>query len=69
LAKLNTTADKIGTDAAAGSWKVAIMETWFEAAGYTKQRLNPTIHDNLTLTNPRFYSRLIIRNGIGNTSA
>lgn len=69
LAKLNTTADKIGTDAAVGTWKVAIMESWFEAAGFTKQQLNPTIHDNLTLTNPRFTARLIIRNGIGNTSA
>lgn len=69
LVKINTTGDKIGTDAAAGSWKVAVLENWFEAKGWPKQKLDPTKHDNLTLTNARFYSKLIVRNGIGNTSA
>lgn len=67
LAKLNTGADKIGTDAAAGSWTVAIIENWVEYNG-KKERLNPTLHDNVTFTNPRFYSKLFIRNTIGHTT-
>lgn len=67
LAKLNSTADKIGTDAAAGSWTVYVLETWFEAQGYPLQRLNPTKHDNLTLTSPRFYAKVLVRNTAGHT--
>lgn len=65
LIKLNTAATKIGTDAAAGSYTCFVFETWFEAKGWSKQQLNPTIHDNLTLTNPRFYARLAIRSNAG----
>lgn len=67
LVKINATGDKIGTDAAAGSLTVAIMENWFEAAGFPKQRLDPTKHDNLTLTNPRFYTKMFLRNTFGHT--
>ncbi len=69
LAKLNTAGTKIGTDAAAGSWTVFILENWFEdmAGGYAPQMLNPTIHDNLTLVSPRFWSVLLARNTAGHT--
>lgn len=66
LVKLNSTADKIGTDAAAGSWTVAVLENWIEYNGI-KERLNPTKHDNVTFTNPRFYSKLFVRNTFGHT--
>lgn len=67
LAKLNVTMDMIGTDAAAGSWTVHIFENWFEAAGYPLQLLDPTKHDNLTLSGARFYSKLFVRNTAGHT--
>jgi hypothetical protein len=67
LAKINAAATKIGTDAAAGSWTVHIFENWFEAQGYPLQQLNPTLHDNLTLTNPRFYAKFFVRNTAGHT--
>ncbi len=67
LAKLNSAGTKIGTDAAAGSWTICILETWFEAQGYPLQLLDPTKHDNLTLTSPRFYAKLLVRNTAGHT--
>lgn len=67
LVKINSTADKIGTDAAAGSWTVAVLENWVEYNGI-KERLNPTKHDNVTFTNPRFYSKLFVRNTVGHTT-
>lgn len=66
LVKLNAASDKIGTDAAAGSWTVCIIENWVEYNG-KKERLDPTKHDNVTFTNPRFYSRLFVRNTCGHT--
>lgn len=70
VAKLNSAATKIGTDAAAGTWTVMIMENWFEdmAGGYSPQMLNPTLHDNLTLVSPRFWSVLLVRNTAGHTT-
>lgn len=67
VVKLNSAATKIGTDAAAGTWGVFVLENWFEAQGYPLQRLNPTKHDNLTLTNPRFYAKVLVRNTAGHT--
>ena len=48
LLTLNSTADKLGTAAAAGSltWKVIRNEININGAGWV--RMNPTIHDNLT---------------------
>jgi len=68
VAKINTAGTKIGTDAGAGSWTVHIFENWFEADGYPLQQLDPTKHDNLTLSNPRFYSKLFVRNTAGHTT-
>lgn len=68
LAKLNSTATKIGTDAADGSWTVCILENWFQADGIPLQLLDPTKHDNLTLSNPRFFAKLLVRNTAGHTT-
>lgn len=65
IVKLNTAGTKIGTDAAAGSYTVFVFETWFQAKGYSKQLLDPTKHDDLTLTNARFFARLAIRANAG----
>lgn len=65
IVKLNSAATKIGTDAGAGSFTCFVWETWFEAKGYSLQQLNPTLHDNLTLTQARFYARLSIRSNAG----
>lgn len=71
LAKLNTAATKIGTDAAAGSWTVCILETYFDAPGngIMGQLLDPTIHDNLLLSTSgvRFYTKLLVRNTAGHS--
>lgn len=66
LVKINSAGDKIGTDAAAGSWTVFVLENWVDYNG-KKERLDPTKHDNVTFTNPRFYSRLFVRNTCGHT--
>jgi hypothetical protein len=68
LVKLNTAADKIGTDAGAGSWTVVVLENWFESTEYNLQQLDPTKHDNQTLTNARFYAKLLVRNTAGHTT-
>jgi hypothetical protein len=68
VVKLNTGATKIGTDAGAGSWTVVVLENWFKAQGYNLQQLDPTKHDNVTLTKPRFWSKLLVRNTAGHTT-
>jgi len=67
LVKLNSTATGIGTDAGAGSWTVCILENWFEDTGYPPQMLDPTKHNGITLVNPRFYTKLLVRNTAGHT--
>jgi hypothetical protein len=47
LAKLNTTADKIGTDAGAGSYTLLILQNWIQYGGQ-KVPLDPTKHSGLT---------------------
>lgn len=68
LVKFNSDASKIGSDAGDGSWTVHVLENWFEALGHPLQMLNPTKHDNLSLTNPRFYSKILVRNTAGHTT-
>lgn len=67
LVKINTAGTKIGTDAGDGSWTVCILENWIEYNG-KKEQLDPTKHDNVTFTNPRFYSKLLVRNTCGHTT-
>lgn len=61
----STLAPKIKTAAAAPTGTVVILETYFEDASHGRQQLNPTIHDNLTLTNPRFFAKFIVKGGVG----
>lgn len=68
LAKLNTAATMLGTDAGAGSWTVCILENYLQHAGSQPVLLDPTKHDNLTLTNARFFTKLLVRNTAGHTT-
>lgn len=56
LIKVNTAADKLGTDAAAGSGTAAVIDNWISADGLPLQQLDPTKHSGLTLFNPKVYS-------------
>lgn len=56
LIKVNTAADKLGTDAAAGSGRASVIENYIEAQGVPLQPLDPTKHSGLTLFNPKVYS-------------
>lgn len=56
LVKINTAADKLGTDAAAGSGRAVIIDNWISADGLPLQELDPTKHSGLTLFNPKVYS-------------
>lgn len=67
LAKLNSAATKIGTDAGAGSWTVCILENWMEDTDRAPVRLDPTKHNGITLSAPRFWSKLLVRNTAGHT--
>lgn len=67
LVKYVTNRTKLGTDAAAGTGTVCILENYFEDVNIGKVQLDPTKHDNLTLVNPRFYSRFVMRNTAGHT--
>ena len=65
---LNTAANKMASAAAAGTWTIFVMENWFEATGYPLQPLDPTKHDDLSLTKARFYAKILVRNTAGHTT-
>lgn len=73
-ATLNTAATKFKTQAAAGSWTIFNWENYvdFPQGGLSKQLLDPTKHDNMSLiysgnsARPRFYSRVTLRSNAGN---
>lgn len=67
LVKYNTARTMLGTDAAAGTGTVCILENYIEDVNIGKVQLDPTKHDNLTLVSPRFYSRLVMRDTAGHT--
>jgi hypothetical protein len=69
LGVLNTEGDMMSTTAAVGTWTIVVLENWFEdySKGYGLQQLDPTKHDNLTLPNARFYSKILVRNTAGHT--
>ena len=54
--KLNSTYDKIGTDAAAGSWTARVIQNWMKYGGSqgSWMKLDPTIHDARTGLNDKF---------------
>lgn len=73
-ATLNAAATAFKTQAAAGSWTIFNWENYidFPAGGISKQLLDPTKHDNLSLiiagvnARPRFFSRITLRSNAGN---
>lgn len=70
LVKLNSTADKIGSDAAAGSGVVTVRDIKIKADALPLQSLDPRKHSGLTglnSQNVQFFAELIFRNHIYNT--
>lgn len=72
LAKINSTSDKIGTDAAAGSWTCVILQNYLSCLGRPSEVLDPTKHDNLdglsaTGMGTRFYADVAVRNSAAYT--
>jgi len=67
LGKLNTAATMLGTDAAVGSWPICVLWNEYEDLGVPRTRLDPTKHNALTLTSPKFYATLLVRNTGGHT--
>lgn len=63
LAKIATGAATIGTDAAAGSWTVTVLQNWIQVDG-SLEILKPTLHDNINYTGRtvKFWCDLVIRN-------
>ena len=69
LVKLNSAATMIGTDAAAGSGLITILENWVEADSIGLAPLDATLHSGLTGLNNRnvkFYADIIFRNHVLN---
>lgn len=67
LITLNTAGNKIKTAAAVGTFTVFNYENYVESpqGGLGSVLLDPTIHDNKTLTRARFYSRMSVRGHAG----
>jgi len=67
LAFLNGESDGFDSQAAVGTFTMFNLENSFQDDTHPKTLLNPVIHDNLTLSNARFYSKILIRNTAGHT--
>ena len=72
LVKINSTSDKIGTDAAAGSWTVVVLQNYISTLGRESEVLDPTKHDNIsglssTGRGTRFYADIAVRNSAAYT--
>lgn len=72
LVKINSTSDKIGTDAAAGSWTVVVLQNYVSNIQRVSQVLDPTVHDNIsglsaTGVGTRFYADVAVRNSAAYT--
>ncbi len=70
LAKINSTADKIGTDAAVGSWTILVIQNWIRRVG-TLEALDPTKHENTGLNSDgslKFFADLAVRNTAAQTT-
>lgn len=65
LGKLNSDGTKLGTDAAAGSWTIMVIDSYIQRNGRIEQ-LNPTKHAALTglnsLRNLKFFADIAVRN-------
>lgn len=67
LAKISSTSDSIGTDAAAGSWTIVVLQNWISNIQRSAEILDPTKHDNLSGLSAagvgtRFYADIAVRN-------
>ncbi len=67
LALLNGESDGFDSAAAVGTFTMFNLENSFEDATFPRTLLDPTKHDNLTLSNARFYSKILVRNTAGHT--
>lgn len=61
----STKAPLIKSAAAAPTGTVVVLETYFRDDSHGEQQLNPLLHDNLTLINPRLYAKFVIKGGVG----
>lgn len=61
LGKINTAGDKLGTDAAAGSGLIVVLENYIQADGIPMEILDPTKHSGITYTNPKVFSDIRFR--------
>ena len=65
LAKINTAATMLGTDAGAGTGEITVLQNYIEADSIGHTRLSPVTHSGLTGLNSRnvkFYADIIFRN-------
>ena len=73
LAKLRTQADRIGTDAAVGSWTIVVLQNWIKNTNRAWEYLDPTKHDNIsglsaTGLATKFYADVMVRNSAAFTT-
>lgn len=61
LGKITTAGNELGTDAAAGSALIVVIENYIEADGLDTEILDPTKHSGLLLTNAKAYSDIRFR--------
>lgn len=62
LAKINAAGNKLGTDAAAGSGLIVVLENYIQFDGISKPEiLDPTKHSGLRLTNAKAFSDIRFR--------
>lgn len=72
LISLNATADKLASQAAAGTGKARVLANYFRANGYPLQELTPEVHNGLTgldALSAHFYSAIIFLDHAFNISA
>lgn len=72
VGKLNTAADKLGTDAGAGSWTILVLQNIMKTSG-REEILDPTKHDNLsglsaTGRGTQFFAEVAVRNALAATT-
>ncbi len=67
LAKLNTAATKLGTDAAAGSWTALVLQNKYRHLGSWKY-LDPTVDSGKTFNaSTKFFAEVAVRNALAAT--
>lgn len=65
LAKLSSDGTKIGTDAAAGSADIWVLDSWVMSNSIPKEKIQPRLHNNVNLgSTARFFSRIVPRDHI-----